>query len=200
VDADVAVGWNAVQAVGGVLESQQVLAAGPQVHFDLDRCSWVVRAFYRVWSTVPYFREGTLGNGFYALSRDGRSRFARFPKITADDGYIRSLFTPAERYIVPGVECTVYPPRNVAGLVKIKTRSRFGTLEQRANFPGAGDAHGASWLPTIKHLLTRPSLWPGIPIYIGVVVLTRLRARWRLLLGIQHAWDRDDSARQGGIA
>ena len=199
VDADVAVGWNAVAAVGQALDSGQILAAGPEVHFALERCNWAVRSFYRIWATVPYLREGTIGNGFYALSKEGRRRFSEFPDITADDGYIRSLFSPGERCIVNGASCTVYPPRTVAGLLKIKTRSRYGTLEQQAKYPGAGDGHGASWWGTAREILGQPSLWPGIPIYAGLVLLTRARARWRFLLGIQHVWDRDDSARQEGV-
>ena len=41
---------------------------------------------------LPYVREGMIGVGVYALSEKGPERFAEFPDVIADDGYVRMLF------------------------------------------------------------------------------------------------------------
>ena len=70
------------------------------MEFDLTDRPWAVRAFYEVWSKLPYCRSGMIGSGVYALSEEGRRRFGRFPDITADDAFVRLHFKPAERRTV----------------------------------------------------------------------------------------------------
>ncbi len=195
VDADIVVTWSAVRAVSDVLSNGKVLAAAPRIRIELEHCSWCVRSYYLVWQAIPYFKEGTIGAGFYALSEEGRSRFDLFPEITADDGFIRSLFGPDEREVVESAEFVMFPPRTLSGVSAIKTRSRFGTLEQRALLPGQGDKSDASWRDTIKCICTTPRMWPSVPVYLAMVCVTRIRAKWRIMSGTSHSWDRDNSSR-----
>src|SRR4051812_40459002 len=101
------------------------------MNVELAGCSWMVRAFYRVWLQSSYHKSGMIGSGVYALSRKGRSRFAHFPSIIADDGYVYNLFSPAERQMVRAERFVVYAPHTVIGLIKIMTRSRLGDYELR---------------------------------------------------------------------
>ena len=81
VDADVVLEMPALRALAVALEQDGVLAVSPRMDMDLEQSSWAVRAFYRVWSRLPYTREGMIGVGSYGLSRLGRDRFESFPKF-----------------------------------------------------------------------------------------------------------------------
>src|SRR5687767_1459502 len=61
VDADVVLPIESVREVARVLEQGVVLAAAPRIEFDLSKRGWAVRAFYDVWSRLPYCREGMVG-------------------------------------------------------------------------------------------------------------------------------------------
>ena len=102
---------------------------------DLRGSSLAVRAYYRVWTRLPYVREGMIGVGVYALSEDGRRRFEAFPDVIADDGYVRTLFDPGERVRVDDAPVRVYAPERFSDLVRIKTRSRLGRYELGQRFP-----------------------------------------------------------------
>src|SRR6185437_9609091 len=77
VDADVVLPLASVRRVAARLEGQ-VLAAAPVMELDLRRTSMAVRGYYRVWTLMPYVREGMIGVGVYALSAEGRRRFDEF--------------------------------------------------------------------------------------------------------------------------
>ena len=102
---------------------------------DLRGSSRAVRAYYRIWKQLPYVREGMIGVGVYALSEEGRRRFADFPEIIADDGYVRMLFSSSERIRVDDAPVRVYAPEGLSDLVRIKTRSRLGRYQLRQRFP-----------------------------------------------------------------
>jgi hypothetical protein len=186
-----------VEKVGAVLQLGEALVAAPRVQFDLQDCNWFVKSFYQVWETIPYFRDGMVGTGCYVLSEKGRLRFDMFPEITADDGYVRSLFCPTERATVETCRCIVFPPRTLTGIIKIKTRSRFGTLEQRALHPGREERKSAGWKETITNLCLSPSMWLQAVVYMTVVCIVRIRARYRFACGSKRKWDRDDTSRLG---
>ena len=82
----------------------------PVMDVDLRGSSLAVRAYYRIWKRLPYVREGMIGVGVYALSEEGRRRFAEFPDIIADDGYVRMLFGSSERVRVDDAPVRVYAP------------------------------------------------------------------------------------------
>ncbi|PRY12957.1 glycosyl transferase family 2 [Kineococcus rhizosphaerae] len=191
VDADVSLAGDDLRRVLDVLRAGPAQAAAPALHVDTSRSSWPVRAYYAVWTALPYVTDDLVGSGVYALSRRGRERFGRFPAATGDDTFVRSLFRPGERVSVPGTRFTVHPPRTLAALLAIKTRARFSVAEHAAA-TGSGSAAPAS---AGRRLLARPDLWPAVPVYAAVGLVTRLRARHRLASGADVAWDRDTTSR-----
>ncbi|NAZ86846.1 glycosyltransferase family 2 protein [Kineococcus indalonis] len=195
LDADVSVDGEDLRRVLDVLRVGPALAAAPRLRVDLSASSWPVRAYYRVWTALPYVTDDLVGSGFYALSRAGRARFGRFPDATGDDTFVRALFAPGERVSVPGTTFTVHPPRTLAALLAIKTRARFSVAEHAAAPGGAAGAGGAAPASALRRLAARPALWPAVPVYAGVGLLTRLRARRRLSSGAPVAWDRDTTSR-----
>jgi glycosyltransferase involved in cell wall biosynthesis len=197
VDADVILTGEAVAEVAAAMAREPgVLAAAPLIEFDLSDRPWAVRAFYEVWSALPYCRNGMIGSGVYALSEAGRARFGKFPDITADDAYVRLQFQPHERMTVQTCRFTVTPPKTLGGVVKIKTRAYFGDYELRARFPelfaNKQDGHGRA----LVGLLKKPGWWARVAVYLYVRMLSRALGYRRFYFGDHRKWERDDSSRQ----
>ena len=85
VDADVVLTLDGIRRIAARLGASGAPAAAPVMQVDLSGSSWPVRAFYAIWTQMPYTREGMIGVGVYALSEEGRRRFGRFPDVIADD-------------------------------------------------------------------------------------------------------------------
>ena len=94
-------------------ESSGLLAVAPQMKMEYGGASWLVRAYYDVWQQLPYVKEGLIGVGVYALSREGRLRFDKFPTVIADDRYVRALFDEHERSVVTHCISLVRAPATV---------------------------------------------------------------------------------------
>lgn len=194
-DADVVLSLETVHRIAAFLRDGRYLAVAPAMHMDFHQASWAVRAYYDIWQRLPYVREGMIGVGVYALSEQGRKRFATFPDIIADDGYVRALFLLHERTVVPECWSLVRAPKNMAGLLKIKTRSRRGRYELARTFPelmaNEKKGYGRALLP----LLTSLSLWPQVMVYLYVNLLARLLAHMGNARGGSVHWERDESSR-----
>ncbi len=197
VDADIEMTGSALRATADALEQTGALAAAPRLTFDTSRSTWPVRAFYRVWTALPYFTGGgMIGSGVYALAEAGRARFDRFPDIIADDGYVRSLFTPAERLTVEGASFRIVAPQTLSGVVKIKTRSRFGNMELAEKFPKLAKGKETTTGSMLGLLACRPNLWPATVVYVYVQWRTKGNCRRKLAAGDYRTWERDDSSRR----
>jgi hypothetical protein len=198
VDADVVLPLSSVRAIRDRLAAPGALAAAPAMRMDFRGASWAVRAFYDVWTRMPYTREGMIGVGVYALSREGRARFERFPDLIADDGYVRTLFAADERIRVDEAPVSVAAPATVAGLVKIMTRSRLGGIELARKFPDlvAREQSAKSYGGAAAVVAARPWLWPAALVYLWVNVVSRARARRQLADRASYVWERDASSRR----
>lgn len=195
-DADVILTLDAIRQVALVLRSGRFLAAAPRMKMDLGKASWPVRAYYEVWQQLPYVREGMIGVGVYALSEVGRKRFVRFPEIISDDGYIRTLFTIYERTSVESCYSLIRSPVDLEGLIKIKTRSRLGRYELKQKFPEMFRGERKNYTIAIFGLLSQIRLWPKLPVYLYLNIITRFRAKKYLRTQGFTGWDRDDSSRE----
>ena len=198
VDADVVLPLAAVQRIVERLAHGDVLAASPVMDLELRGCSRAVRAYYRIWRRLPYVREGMIGVGVYALSEQGRRRFAAFPDVIADDGYVRMLFDGRERLRVDDAPVRVYAPARLFDLVRIKTRSRLGRHELQQRFPEltARARTTKSYRHAVGSILARPWLWPAAVVYVSVTVFTRYRARRQVASLDLYVWERDSSSRR----
>jgi glycosyltransferase involved in cell wall biosynthesis len=96
--------------------------------------SWVTRAYGRVWSLLPFVKDGATGAGLFAVNAAGRRRWNIFPAIIADDTYVRLSFTPSERievsssYTWPMVE-------GLRNLVRVRRRQDAGVEEVYKYYP-----------------------------------------------------------------
>ena len=103
IDADIIVSQKSLWKVAEVLESGEFLAAAPKMKIDLDKVSFAVKSYYKIWLKTPYTYQGMPG-GIYGLTAAGRERFGDFPDIISDDGFVRLQFDFSERKTVEEVE------------------------------------------------------------------------------------------------
>lgn len=199
IDADVQISLASIRSMAEVLDNGEALMVTPELRMDLSQTSWPVRAFYRVWTLLPHNRTGGMvGTGVYAMSRAGRARFERFPDVLADDGFVRFAFALHERSAVPGALSIVDPPRTLAGLIRIKTRSRLGKYELQQRFRGRPTSEAKSVSGLMGLLVRRLDLWPFVPAYLAVNLIVRWRAARQLHKNVRLSWERDETARTCG--
>lgn len=194
VDADVEVSWTSIQSTARVLDRGPWLAASPKIEIDVTDRPWLVRAFCRIWTMLPYFDRSRIGSGIYAISEAGRMRFETFPDIVSDDGFARLIFSPDERTCLPDCSFRTTPPRTLRSIVRIKTRSHKGNLELKHRFPELQANQGKRWAHTILELFIHPSLWPSAFVYAYVMVISHVSARLKLKRG-DMLWERDETSR-----
>ena len=195
-DADVVLSLEAVRQIARVLQSGRFLAAAPRMQVDFRKASWPVRAYYEIWQRLPYVREGMIGTGVYAVSRDGRKRFSEFPLIISDDGYIRALFQAHERTSVETCHSLVRAPVALEGLMKIKIRSRLGGYELWQKFPELRKNERRSYSKALFELVSNLHLWPKILVYLFVNLQARFMAKKYAHTHGFTGWARDDSSRE----
>jgi glycosyltransferase involved in cell wall biosynthesis len=196
LDADVTLGDGSLEAIVRSLDSGHWLAVSPDPRMHLEGASWAVRAYYEIWLSLPYCRNGMIGAGAYALSEAGRARFGDFPKVIADDGYVRALFRESERSRIETAHAVVNAPLSLQWLIKIKTRSRLGGIELAIKFPGLLANEAKDYSSALNELFANPVKWPKAIVYLYVNLLSRYLAKRRLRDLAQYQWEKDLSSRK----
>lgn len=191
VDADVLISGASINRLLNELGRGSGLASEPTVNFDVGASSVLVRAYYAVWTALH--SVGDVGGGVYCLSQAARERFGEFPDVISDDGYVRAHFTSGEITQVGDAVSTVRAPTDVGTLIRIKTRSRRGSVELAERFPELW----ATKVQTTDSLVRKVSrlplrVWPKVPVYIIIQLLVRYRAKRS---ADASSWERDESSR-----
>jgi glycosyltransferase involved in cell wall biosynthesis len=193
-DADVVIDIKVIRDLSMRLQKGDVLAVAPTARIDVTGCSWPVRAFYKIRARLPSASEGIGGSGVYALSEQGRQRFGRFPDLVADDGYVRIHFAPKERATMRRSYSTVFAPHTIGGLIKIKTRAHYGSLELAAFLPALWHNRGESNKRALTALFINPRYWPALFAYLLVTGVAKYHAKSRFRMP-SPVWERDDTSR-----
>jgi glycosyltransferase involved in cell wall biosynthesis len=193
LDADVEIAGadvlRLVRAVNGA-----VLAAGPRRVLPTDGCSTLVRAYYRVWEALPQVRSGLFGRGVIALSRAGQERVDGLPRVMSDDLAVSEAFEPHERLVVREARVVVHPPRTLGDL--LRRRTRVVTGNEQATELGVRRPESRTTMRGLVRLgLADPRVGLCLPVFVGVGLLARLRARRAIRDGDFDTWLRDDSSR-----
>ncbi|MEE9354144.1 MAG: glycosyltransferase [Methylococcaceae bacterium] len=193
IDADIVINPATVDALCDKL-SQGYLAASTRGSTNTEGCEWGVKAFYDIWQRTPYFKEGFMGSGLYAISEEGRKRFDVFPDIFADDSFIRCTYNSLERGVTENHFSVVKAPKTFLGLIRVKTRSRLGRYQLRDKLPELSAQETNDYQGAIKKLLPQIHLWPKLFTYVAINLITRLRANYFYSTN-KHVWERDESTR-----
>ena len=197
VDADINISIGSIREVADVLRHGAVLAAAPRLKVNLEGQSWFVRAWYDIWTRLPYHQEGMVGSGVYAVSEAGRKRFDRFPEIISDDGFFRLQYAPSERKVVRTAWFEIQPPKSLRGIVNVKIRSRKGKYELERKYPELRTNESQHYGRAIGSILGKPRLWLPMLVYCYVAVVIRVKGYWLYYRGDMKHWERDESSRVG---
>ncbi|RBP52951.1 glycosyltransferase [Arenicella xantha] len=161
-----------------------------------------VKRFYKVWYNTPFVQQLGYGAGAYLLNQAGRKRFNEWPRLIADDGFVRSQFNTSEIHILHSLKVIVKAPLTTSILIKVKARSKLGNLElkQFLNDHQFEDRHilvpkktTESELET-DSMATAPINAIDILIYKLVNIAALLLARWQFFTG-NDSWAKDNSNR-----
>ncbi|MFC0532188.1 glycosyltransferase [Phytohabitans kaempferiae] len=200
LDADIVLTTAGLRLVAAAVADQAPgapLAAVPRRELDLTGRPMLVRGYFAINKRLPVFQDGLFGRGVIALSAAARARFDRFPDLVADDLFLDSQYSKAEKRQVDTVTARIATPRRTRDLIRRLTRVRRGNAAMRAAsgttvVPVAvRPAARTSWLRDV--VLPRPWLAPAAVCYVAITVLAAFSAR---RAGQATAWERDDSSRQ----
>ncbi len=196
LDADIQLSIDSLREVVLLLsDDEDVLLSAPRAVVDFARSSALVRAYYRVWTRLPYFTEAMVGSGVYAFSEKGRSRFKEFPDIIADDEYARRVVSPKERRSAKGEPFVISAPRSLRSLLAVNSRVRAGMYELEKKYPELMAHRGTTPGRTLQTIASKKELWRDAPIYLGIMFAAKLLAHRKLASKNAKKWDRDETAR-----
>ncbi len=187
VDADLVVSLDDILGLIAPLRSGLAHAACGQMVPDVARSSWAVRAFYQAWALNPYFAKGKFG-GMFALSAEGAARVFPLPRVTADDEWVRRAFAPRDRAFVQTSRFFARAPRDLATLIRLRRRSLRGARAVRAVVGQTASEQSAGRM--LSQALAKPSVWPGMVVYVLVMLLVRLQLRTESAEA-RKGWERD---------
>jgi len=194
LDADVELTADGVARLAAAVSPGGAAVAAPRRTMPRTGVSLPARWYYDVWEALPTVRLGLFGRGVLALSEDGARRIGALPEMMADDLVLSEAFTPTERTIVHDVAVVVHPARTLRDLVRRRARVTTGNVQaDRAGLRGA-DARtslGDLW----RVVRERPGLAPRVPVFVGVVLAGRFRARAAVRRGDFTTWEQDASSR-----
>lgn len=173
LDADVVCAPGLIAEIERLLDAPgAVYASGTLVVAEAQ--SWVTRRYGALWSNLPFMKTGVQGAGLFAVNAEGRKRWGAFPRIIADDAYIRLLFRPEERvktevpYLWPMVE-------GFSNLVRVRLRQDQGVRELARKFPEILKNESKPPLQLVDHLRLAGSMPKSYAVYVTVSLAVRLK-------------------------
>jgi len=198
LDGDIELAPRSLAALFAATEGSgaRVVAARPD--FDTDGCSVLVRLYYDAERFNPYHLTGAPnGSGTYCVNAEGRARWAEFPEVLADDGFVERQFSGLERQTVPGARARVRVPRTIAALRRVAARVRLGTAELDRIAPLRADqlAAGGTFAAVFRSLAPNPLRWPALAVWTWLKVLERLESRKVASKRGIDRWQQDASSR-----
>lgn len=200
LDADVRCSYAALAATAEVLRQPGVMAASPGLDMDVSRSDFWVRSYYRVWMTQPYVTDRLVGSGLFGLSAEGLERMGEIPPTFADDTWVRTRFSYAERRNVSvdaagnPVFFTVSPPRTLRDQIKIEARRRIGSEQVLNLYPSPHNTR-INRPGDLGNALKNGANVLDIGVYLGMKTAALLQYKWNQKRGKAPVWVRDLNAR-----
>ncbi|WP_237068051.1 glycosyltransferase [Microbulbifer guangxiensis] len=190
IDADVVISSSAVETlIDTCRESREPTVVAPRAVPKNEGCEWLVRTYYLAWQKTIFFQQHGFGSGVYALNRPAREKFERFPNLISDDGFVRQILNYDNIRVVESAKSLVKSPRDLAGLIRIKTRSKLGSLEISNSEVKMGSGPQVN-----QRFLQRPTILERL-VYGGVNLLALLNARRLIRKRGRAYWLRDETSR-----
>ena len=194
IDADTQLSAGAIQTITQALAADpNTLLAAPEPVINTSQSSWWVKQYYRTWLQLPYIRDGVVATCSYVITQQGRERFATFPAVINDDGFVRCQFHRHERRNIQSTHIFITAPRDLASLIKIKTRARLGNMQ----LASAGLCTCAETKPYSNILRNKLFSREALPtlIYTFIALVIRARAAYQYRSLRTYVWEKDQSSR-----
>lgn len=193
IDADTQLSENAIQHISEIMDSGDILLSAPTPIINTDKSSFLVKTYYKVWTNLPYIKEGVIATCSFIVSEEGRKRFEKFADVIGDDGYIRCHFKNKEIANIKGAEIYITAPKDLFSLIKIKTRARLGNMELIAKdkCPIREEKYYGN---VMKQRLFSKNFF-STSIYILIALIIRLRANAQFKKLSTYTWEKDTSSR-----
>jgi glycosyltransferase involved in cell wall biosynthesis len=134
-DADVGLDANSLKRLVETLTTTKAVAAGPNVQYGVDGCSWGIKQYYKALGTPimeKWLDLHLTGRGLYGASSEARKRFESFPPLYNDDDFFNSRYDVTERVVVPGAVVTIWTPTTMRELLIAETRVAMGNRQFNA--------------------------------------------------------------------
>jgi len=195
IDADTRLSENCIQIVTkNMHNNDELLLSAPTPIINIDKSSWLVKTYYKVWTRLPYIKEGVIATCSFIVSEEGRQRFDKFADVIGDDGFIRCHFKNREISNIEGAEIYITAPQDIYSLIKIKTRARLGNMEliARKKCPIQEAKHYGN---VMKSRLFSVEFLPT-SIYILIALVIRIRAKLQFKKLDSYQWEKDISSRE----
>lgn len=175
LDADIVMDPGLLAELRQVLDQTAAIYAGGAVRIPRPK-SWISRAYAKVWTDLPFFRDGVPGIGLFATNAAGRARWEEWPHIIADDRFARLQFSADERVrLRSGYDW----PLAEGALNLIETRRRWceGNDEVDEIFPEltANDSERNRTAGGVVNLLKTPL---ASLIYVTITMISRRLSVW----------------------
>jgi cellulose synthase/poly-beta-1,6-N-acetylglucosamine synthase-like glycosyltransferase len=201
LDADVVLTSATALKIATALRDGAGEVAAPNLAVRVDGRSWAVQAYYRVWTQLPYCRQGVIGAGLYAVTEKGRSRWDRFPNLLGEDDFVRRQFSAAEHARLTDCTFVIDAPVTLGNLLKIRSRTDRGMMQLAERHPDVADSAKSGYGSSIRSLLKNPRQWFDAAVYLSIWGAARVMSRWQYRFGKNKlVWSRDNSARAAAVA
>ena len=193
IDADTRLSENSITHITKIMKDKNIFLSAPTPQIDTKNSSWLVQTYYKVWTQLPYIKEGVIATCSFIVSEEGRKRFNKFADVIGDDGYIRCHFKNKEISNIEGAEIYITAPKDIFSLIKIKTRARLGNMEliAKKKCPIQEAKHYGN---VMKERLLSKQFFPTL-IYIGIAMIIRVRAKSQFKQLDNYQWEKDTSSR-----
>jgi len=174
LDADVKIGPRMLMELAEVLSQDRPIYASGTLTIPRTN-SIASRAYAKVWSNLPFVKDGVPGIGLYAMNGPGRARWEEFPPIYSDDRFVRLQFSSEERCKTK--ETYEWPlPDGFMNLVNVRHRWSEGNMELTEKYPQIiqNDTERNNTAASMVGLLRTPF---SSVIFVLIYTISTLRAR-----------------------
>lgn len=186
IDADVTIEKTLLGEVLEILSEKNPLYVSGTLTIPTSQ-SWVTANYAKIWSALPFVKEGVPGIGLYGVNEAGRKRWGDFPQIIADDRFVRLNFANEERRKVRSKYYWSLP-EGARNLTKARIRWCEGNEELKKIFPDLlkNDTQRNDRILNVRYVLGDPV---SGSIFAAIYVTGRLFAKFRRPQ-LQYRWRR----------
>lgn len=190
LDSDIRISTDDCRALADALDRPGIEAAIGHMDINDSGCARSVKAFYRIWIRHPYVRNGKFAAAF-AISRNAIEKIGELPKVIADDTYLKRMIPSDRVAVVDSVHFRVNVPKDIATLIRVRSRVRRGNRQLAQVAPRSQSSQGDRQGNFLFSVCRQPSMWRNIPAYLLVTIAARI-----LALKTTTVWQRDVTTRQ----